>query len=99
NTLYDVRHVWLTVDVDYQRLPELFDSLARVNFMTVLKMKIEDVDEYEMWRGGFVYGTSDVQRVTMLIETLWLRDWTLELMPDRVKERLGIAKPEQQTTQ
>lgn len=99
NTLYDVRHVWLTVDVDYQRLPELFDSLARVNFMTVLKMKLEDVDEYEMWREGFVYGTSDVQRVTMLIETLWLRDWTLELMPDRVKERLGIAKPEQQTTQ
>jgi len=32
-------------------------------------------------------------QVELTIETLWLREWTTKLMPDDVKESLGIAIP------
>lgn len=91
NAIYDVRHARMVVVVDYQQLPKLFDALGQVNFMTVLDCQIQDVDEYEALRQGYVYGTGDAVRVDILIESIWLREWTTELMPDEAKQRLGIA--------
>ncbi len=92
NDIYDVRHVWLSIMIDSTRMPEFFDNLAQVNFMTVLKMKITDVDEYKEAEAGYIYGACDVVRVDMLIETLWLRDWTARLMPAEVKSLLSVAE-------
>ncbi len=97
NTIYDVRHVWLVADVEAQRLPEFFDNLNRVNFMTILKMKVEDADEYALLKDGYVMGQGDTLRCSFLIETLWFREWTAPLMPPDVRVYLGIEKPKEAT--
>lgn len=94
NPLYDVRHVRVDAVVDYQRLPEIYNAIHAVNFMTVLSTQIHGIDEYEHYREGFVYGENvDAVRVEMVVESLWLRDWTEPLMPERVKRYVGILDP------
>lgn len=93
NNLYDVRHVWLTIVIDSQRMPEFFDNLSQTNFMSVLKVQMSDVDEYKALEEGYVYGAGDAVQVTMLIETIWLRDWTSRLMPEQVRTALGVEAP------
>jgi len=99
NPLYDVRHVRLDAVVDYQRLPALLDALSRVNFMTVLECQAQNVNEYDALRRGYVYGQGDAVRVNLVIETIWLRQWTSEHMPEPVRESLGMAElPDRWTT-
>ena len=90
NALYDVRHARLQVVVDYARLTELFNNLAAVNFMTVLSVELEDVDEYAALEQGFIYGSNDVVQATLLIETVWLRNWTEQWMPSLTRQYVGI---------
>lgn len=90
NGLYDVRHVWVSVVVDSQQLPKLIQALSQVNFMSVLQMDLRDVDEYDALREGYFYGVRDAVRADMLIETVWFRDWLLNLMPTAVLERYGL---------
>lgn len=94
NPLFDVWHARVTVLVDSQRLPELFNALSEVNFMTVLRISvIRDVDEYEALQQGFVYGQDDVVEAELVIETVWLRQWTAQFMPNAIKSHLQILKP------
>lgn len=93
NAIYDVRHARMVAIVDYQQLPKLFEAISQVNFMSVLDCQIKDVDEYEALLQGYVYGSGDAVQVDMLIETIWMREWTQHLMPATVKQRLGIAEP------
>ena len=93
NTIYDVRHAEVRFHADFQRLNEFLDELSKVNFMTVLKLDVQQVDEYEMLQAGFVYGSDDVVSVTMLIESVWLRAWTAQYMPPEVRTRLGVLLP------
>lgn len=92
NTIYDVIHVRVAVHVDYQRLPEFLEALAKTNFMSVLRIQVAAVDEYALLSSGYFYGTGDVVEAQMLIETLWLREWTQRLMPEGVRKLLGIAE-------
>jgi hypothetical protein len=89
--LYDVKDAVVSVIVDAKRLPELFDAIAQVNFMTVLKFQLMDVDSYEQLRRGYYYGPHACVRVDLLLETLWVREWTRPLMPARVCDDLGLA--------
>lgn len=91
NPIYDVRHARIKMIVDWEQFPVFLHKLNDSNFMTVLSVQIEDVDEYEHLREGFVYGKNDVVQVDMVIESLWLRKWTQEFMPPKVKTSLGIA--------
>ncbi len=88
--MYDVRHVSLSVVIDSQMMPEFFENLQQVNFMTVLNMSVTAIDEYEALRQGYVYGPGDSIQADMLIETIWLRDWTTPLMPRLVRRMLGV---------
>ncbi|MBI1336190.1 MAG: hypothetical protein GC164_04415 [Phycisphaera sp.] len=99
NTLYDVKHAWVVMDMDSQKLPAFFENLNRVNFQTCLKMRIDAIDEYEALQNGYLYAGGDVVRVSILIESIWLRDWTTPLMPKQTRIRLGIDKPEETTAQ
>jgi hypothetical protein len=92
NVAYDVRHVWVTVIVDSQQLPTFFDNLAQVNFMTVLKLEITDEDEYKAAQQGYIYGSCDAVKIQMLVETIWLRDWTTKWMPQAVLSSLMPAE-------
>ena len=38
-----------------------------------------------------------IVQATMVIETIWLREWTEPLMPQRVRSYVGIDPPELQT--
>jgi hypothetical protein len=93
NHLYDVRHVRLVMHADYGQLPAFFNTLADVNFMTVLNARVSAIDEYELLQQQFMYGQGDVVEVELIIETLWLREWTSALMPDPVKQYLGLLEP------
>lgn len=95
NVIYDVIHARALLIVDYQQIPKLFEAFGKTNFMTVLNAEITDVDEYEALQNGFLYGSGDCVRVDMVIETLWLREWTVRLMPERIKTRLAITPPVQ----
>jgi len=91
NAMYYVRHVNVSLIIDSQMMPLLFENLQRVNFMTILKISVRDVDEYEALRKGYVYGTGDSVRLDMLLETIWLWDWTVGYMPNEVRRSLGVT--------
>ncbi|MEM9882824.1 MAG: hypothetical protein AAF800_07900 [Planctomycetota bacterium] len=93
NSLYDVRHARLLLHADYQRLPELFNALGSVNLMTVLNARVTALDEYELLGQRYMYGQGDVVELELIIETLWLREWTAPLMPEAVKVDVGLAEP------
>lgn len=87
---FDVVRVKLTLIVDAQKLPRLFEAFAETNLMTVLDLDISEVDIWEDLRQGYYYGDGSVVRADVLLETIWLRDWTAPMMPEAVKEALGI---------
>ncbi len=91
NAMYDVWYAKTAMVLDAQAMPAFFENLQRVNLMSVLVMTVQDVDEYEALRDGFVYGSGDAVRVEMLIETIWLREWTSQYMPESVRNQLGVA--------
>lgn len=93
NALYDVREVVLTLIVDSNRLPTLINAIQSTNFMTVTGCQMQPINVLNHLRDGFYYGTDPVVQVELTIETLWLREWTTKLMPNDVKESLGIAIP------
>ncbi len=90
NPIYDVRQVEVRLHMSTSHLNAFINNLAKVNFMTVLKATIVDVDEYEELTRGYMYGGDDVAEVTLLIESVWLRNWTSQLMPEQVKLDLGV---------
>lgn len=90
NEDYDVRVVDVELIVSARRLPVLFDALSRTNFMTVIDLDLERVDPVEELRRGFYYGEEEVLRARMAIETVWLRAWTADLMPRRIREAYGV---------
>jgi hypothetical protein len=91
NSLYDVRDVELVVILDTARMPEVFDALARQNFITIIdEVQIEPVDLYQAIENGYFYGSQPVSRVVLTLETIWLREWTAQFMPVELKQALGI---------
>lgn len=88
---YDIRRVELTVIASSQNLPRLFDALGRINYMTVTGVNLQPVDVWADLDQGFFYGEEHVVRAVISIETIWLRSWTLPLMPDRVRQAVGAA--------
>lgn len=91
NAVYDVRNVELVLIVATEQLPALFDALAKRNFMTVLDLELRPADSFEAARLGYIYGTAPVSEATLLIETVWLREWTAPFMPADARAALGIG--------
>lgn len=87
---FDVRMVEVTAVVSTEKLPKLLDSMGRINNMTVVGLSLDPVDVWGDLKQGYFYGSDHVMRATMLIETVWLRDWTGPLMPGPVRAKLGL---------
>ena len=68
----------------------VLDALSRKNFITILDAKLEAVDAFEEVREGYFYGSPGVSKLTLDLETVWLREWTAPLMPPDLKLALGI---------
>ena len=91
---YDVRYVTLDLIVASERLPQLFNALSSTNFFTVVDMSLREVDAWQDLRSGYYYGSDNVVRATLQVETVWLRSWTGPLMPAGIREPLGVVVPD-----
>ena len=90
NPLYDVRLIQLVLIAETARIPVVLDALSRKNFITILDAKLEAVDAFEEVGEGYFYGSPGVSKLTLDLETVWLREWTAPLMPVDLKLALGI---------
>ena len=91
NALYDVFSVDLELIVDSTRIPEVLDAIAQENFFTITDLSISPADPFFAASEGYMYGLAPVCYLNLTVETVWLRQWTAEKMPEAVKEALGIA--------
>jgi hypothetical protein len=92
--MYDVVQFHLEMVVAAKDLPLIMDSIAKGRLMSVLNVEsltAEDVVAAETQ--GFFYGQDPVVRVRLTCEALFLRAWTLPLMPDSVKRMLPTGTP------
>ncbi len=92
--LFDTRLVTMTVIASSQDLPVFFDALGKTNYMTVVDVDIEQVNVWDKLNEGYFYGSDHVVRANIVIESVWLRSWTADLMPKSVRTSLGIASDE-----
>ncbi len=92
NQFYDVRTCELELVVAPHRLPVFFDSLVRTNFMTVLKIDLEEYNPVDDLKEGYYYGDEHVVKAVIRIETLWLRAWTVPYMPESVKRAMMVLE-------
>ncbi|MFK7759718.1 MAG: hypothetical protein AB8C13_07215 [Phycisphaerales bacterium] len=87
---YDIRYVDMKIIASSKDLPVFFEALAKTNYMTVIDMEIEQVDVPGSLTKGYYYGDDHVVQANLKIETVWLRSWTKEFMPEAVRTALGI---------
>ena len=92
NPLFDVRPVELELIVDSEKMPEVFDALARYNFITILNVRVATVNLFDAIRSGYFYGSKPVSRIWLDLETVWFRAWTTEFMPPDLKAALGVPE-------
>lgn len=95
--LFDLRIVEVTLVASYEKLPELINAISSSNFMTVLDADVYAVDPWDMIAQGHYAGADYPVRVELEIETLWLRSWTKQFMPPKVRGALNI--PEETATE
>jgi hypothetical protein len=90
NALYDVRTIGVVLVVETSKLPVLVDALARENFMTITDLSLVPASAFAAAEYGYMFGAEPISRVTMQIETVWLRKWTAAWMPQEVRDALGV---------
>ena len=90
NALYDVRLVRVHLIVESDEVYDVLDAFGTRNFMTVVGLEFWPNDPFADIEEGFVYGSDSTSHVVLDIETVWLRTWTSEFMPDEVKLARGV---------
>jgi hypothetical protein len=90
NKWYDVRYITIEMVADAARLPAFIDALASINFMTVVDTDLVKVDSAAELREGYFYGDAPVVNATLVIESIWFREWRERWMPVEVKQALGM---------
>jgi len=90
NPLYDVRYARVYLVVENDRIPEVLDAIGAQNFMTITDMEIWPTDPVEALEAGYVYGPDATSNVRLEIESVWLRSWTSQWMPEELKRELGL---------
>ena len=98
NSLYDVVNIHLSMVVETKAIPEILDAFAMQNFMSVIDLSITPADPFEAIREGYFYGAENVSNLELTVDSIWLRSWTSEFMPDVVRASLGIPLAPKQGT-
>lgn len=88
---YDIRYVDMTIIASSKDLPAFFEALGKTNYMTVIDTDLSQVDSWDALSQGYYYGDDHVVRAHIVIETIWLRSWTASLMPETVRDALGVV--------
>ncbi len=91
NAFYDVVPFTLVINVDADKIDQVLKSLSRNRFVTVQDVEVVGIDSGVAFSEGYLYGSAPIARLTVQCEMLFLRDWTVELMPYSVRQFLGAA--------
>ncbi|MDA0802571.1 MAG: hypothetical protein O2819_02300 [Planctomycetota bacterium] len=89
NDIADLVRVRIDVVVETRGVPRFVDALATQNFVTIVNARLTPVDSFAAAREGFIYGSEPCSLLHLELETVWLRGWTCDLMPEVVRARLG----------
>lgn len=90
NELYDVVLIEMDMVVATAEIPRVLDAFSQQNFITVLDLGLQPENAFEAVKEGFYYGSENVSRLQLVVETIWLRSWTRQHMPDEVRAMLGV---------
>jgi hypothetical protein len=85
NSVYDVVQFQLTMEVDQRQIPLILHSLQNGKLINVLSVDLAPVDTAAAEDQGFIYGTAPIVHIVLNCEELFMRNWTVKLMPDEVK--------------
>jgi len=92
NPLYDVVNTTVTLRAEADAVPLIVEQLGRNRLqMVTLVERIAPVDSSVEAARGFLYGTKGIVEVSIQMESLFLRDWTVQYMPMRIRQALGIV--------
>jgi len=91
NHLFDVRRAEMRLVCATSEIPAVIDAFARRNFITVLDLELRAADPFEAVEYGYIYGTEPVSELRLLLETVWLREWTAPFMPREIRTALGVG--------
>jgi len=90
NGMYDVLAFEMTVDVDASKVNEFIETLSRGRLISVNVQSEFALDSAAESRNGYLYGSSPMVRIVLDGEMLYMRSWTQDLMPEKVKMALGL---------
>ncbi len=94
NAMYDVVQFKLSLDVDASQIPLVLATLSQNRLIDVYNMEMLSLDASDTLALGYIYGPLPVVRLNLRCEALFLREWTVPLMPKQIREGvLGIAAP------
>jgi len=80
--------VQLVVVADIRRIPELLDELTRTNFMTPINIEFSAIPSDPLQK-PYVFGPNPVAKVTIDLETYFLRSEFEKFIPDDLKQALS----------
>src|SRR5262249_15028281 len=94
NGLYDVVQFDVEMIVEADRVPMILEELGRGRFLSVFQVvSITAIDSSLNHAAGYYYGNKPVVDLRLKCEDIFLRDWTIPLMPPSVQKRVGAAPP------
>lgn len=97
NGFYDVRYFDIDMIVDASRLNEVVDAVGRQNLMSVVDLDYRVYDPAADVRAGYFYGTTSLLRVKMRVESIWIRQWLIDLLPPDVRSDMGLPDAADET--
>jgi hypothetical protein len=94
NGMYDVVPFRLTVDIEADHVNQFIAGLTHDKLIYIDNQDaLFSIDPASLAPLGYLYGSKPVVRLVLSGEELFLRKWTVTLMPDRIKILLGIIPP------
>jgi hypothetical protein len=94
NNLYDVCQFTLAVDIEADKIPLFIKELATNRLITVIRFETFPVDPQLKQIEGYVYGSKPVMTLVLDCEALFMREWTVPLMPMKLRTLLGVNTAE-----
>jgi len=93
NPMYDVVQFTLVLRCDAAQIPTVIQTLGEGRLIDVYNVNQVSVDSIEAKGAGYIYGPLPVVQLTLNCEALFIRDWTVPLMPDTIRRLLSIPPP------
>jgi len=91
NQLFDVRDASLVVVCETSEIPKFVNALAAQNFITVTNLSLVPIDTFAEAKKGYAYGGKPCSQVTLRLQSVWLRDWTVVNMPKGMMAAIKTA--------